>query len=376
MNIAGRIELDIHIPQLKKSYKHQFYVLDEKYNNKVLLGRDFMKKMGTVAFDFKTGRIRIGNKWISSAQLREEKGVRVRGKVTLPARSESVVTLKCDERSAFLQADFEPKKLIGLKGAFISRARVIPNAIGEINVTVLNVNTEDIVIPTRTRFGDLLRPHEICSVLTSTDSRKEEPKKNALEEVVLGESLTEDQRHILMETLKKHENVFASNPRKPNLVNHAQHVIDTGNSQPVYIKPRRIPPAWNDEVNTQVKEMLDNEVIRPSNSPWNSPILMVKKRDNSTRFVCDFRGLNDITKKDTYPLPRIDDVIDKMGGVKYWTKVDAAAAYWSIPLAERDREKAAFSVPNGKFEFNVTAFGLCNTGASYQRMIDISLSGL
>ena len=94
------------------------------------------------------------------------------------------------------------------------------------------------------------------------------------------------------------------------------------------------------------------------------------------RFVCDFRGLNDVTKKDSYPLPHVRDVIDRMEGAQFWTTLDAASAYWSMPVAEGDKEKTAFSVPRGKFEFNVTPFGLCNAGASYQRMMDITLSGL
>ena len=88
------------------------------------------------------------------------------------------------------------------------------------------------------------------------------------------------------------------------------------------------------------------------------------------RFVCDFRGLNDVTKKDTYPLPHIRDVLDKMHGTRYWSTLDAASAYWSMPLRETDKEKTAFSMPQGKFEFNVTPLGLCNAGASYQRIIE------
>ena len=87
--------------------------------------------------------------------------------------------------------------------------------------------------------------------------------------------------------------------------------------------------------------------------------------------------MNDVTKKDTYPLPHIKDVIDKMEGSKYWTTLDAASAYWSMPLAESDKEKTAFSVPRkGKYEFSVTPYGLSNAGVSYQRMIDICLAGL
>ena len=123
--------------------------------------------------------------------------------------------------------------------------------------------------------------------------------------------------------------------------------------------------------------MLDNEIIRPSSSRWSSPIILLKKKDNTTRFVCDFRGLNDVTKKDTYPLTHIKDVIDKMEGAKFWSTLDAASAYWSMPLSETDKEKTAFTVPDKrKFEFNVTPYGLSNAGASYQRMIDICLVGL
>ena len=122
--------------------------------------------------------------------------------------------------------------------------------------------------------------------------------------------------------------------------------------------------------------MLENHIIRPSTSPWNAPLILVKKKDGTNRFVCDFRGLNDVTKKDTYPLPNIRDVLDSMHGSKYWTTLDAASAYWSMPLREEDKEKTAFSVPRGKYEFNVTPYGLTNAGASYQRMMDICLAGL
>jgi len=126
-----------------------------------------------------------------------------------------------------------------------------------------------------------------------------------------------------------------------------EHHIITENAQPVNRKPYRIPHALTDEINDQIQEMLENDIIRPSSSPWNAPIILVKKKDNSTRFVCDFRGLNEVTKKDSYPLPHIRDVIDKMHSAQYWTTLDAASAYWSMPLSEQDKEKAAFSASRG-----------------------------
>ena len=192
----------------------------------------------------------------------------------------------------------------------------------------------------------------------------------------MNEQLSDTEKNDIRILLRKYAKVFAANPQKPPLNSISEHRIITNDALPVKIKPHRLPLAWKDDIDRQIQEIFDNQIIRHSSSPWNSLVILVKKKDNSNRFVCDFRGLNDVTKKDTYPLPHIKDVIDQMQGAKYWTTLDAASAYWSIPLAEEDKEKTAFSVPRGKFEFNVTPYGLTNAGASYQRMIDICLSGL
>ena len=94
------------------------------------------------------------------------------------------------------------------------------------------------------------------------------------------------------------------------------------------------------------------------------------------RFVCDFRKVNNVTTKDTYLLPNIKDIIEKMSGDVFWTSLDIASAYWLMPLKKEDHDKTTFSIPRGKFHFNVTPFGLCNAGGSYQRMIDFCLAGL
>ena len=129
---------------------------------------------------------------------------------------------------------------------------------------------------------------------------------------------------------------------KPKRVKVMKHRIVTNDALPQFRKPFGIPHAFEEEANKQVNEMLENDIIRPSASPWNTPVMPVKKKDQGLRFVCGFRAINDVTKKDTYPLPLIKDVVDRMGGSMFWTKLDAASTYWSMPLEEQDKEKTAF----------------------------------
>ena len=116
--------------------------------------------------------------------------------------------------------------------------------------------------------------------------------------------------------------------------------------------------------------MLKNGIIRKSNSPWASRVILVQKKDGANRFVVDFRALNDCTKKDSYPLPDICDILDKLRNSRFYSTLDGASAYWSIPINENDIEKTAFITSRGKYEFLVMPFGLCNAPSSYQRLID------
>ena len=240
-------------------------------------------------------------------------------------------------------------------------------------ITLLNVNNDKVTVNSRKFVGNLTMVNEIVSKIDSQEAENSSiPQSN----VNHGNNICDDEKDQLRALISKYVGIVASNPRKPTPVRNMTHRIITNDAQPVRMKPYRIPHAWDKEVSDQVQQMLDNGIIRPSSSPWNAPVILVKKKDDSMRFVCDFRGLNDVTKKDSYPLPHIRDVIDRNEGAQFWTTLDAASAYWSMPVAEEDKEKTAFSVPRGKFEFNVTPFGLCNAGASYQRMMDITLSGL
>ena len=118
------------------------------------------------------------------------------------------------------------------------------------------------------------------------------------------------------------------------------------------------------------------DVIKPSHSPWSSPIILVRKKDGSTRFCIDFRKVNSITKKDAYTLPRVDDTLDTLGGSKIFSTLDLASGYWQVEVAEEDRLKTAFTTPEELYEFKVMPFELCNAPATFQRLMDHVLNDL
>ena len=137
-----------------------------------------------------------------------------------------------------------------------------------------------------------------------------------------------------------------------------------------------MPTFQKDEARKLVKEMLDKDVIQPSESPWASPVVLVRKKDGSTRFCVDYRRVNAVTRKDAYPLPQVDETLDTLAGSKWFSTLDLISGYWQVEVSPEDQEKTAFTTPSGLFEFKVMPFGLCNAPATFQRLMDMVLAGM
>ena len=118
------------------------------------------------------------------------------------------------------------------------------------------------------------------------------------------------------------------------------------------------------------------KVIEPAQSEWASPVVMVTKKDGSPRFCVDYRKLNANTIRDAYPIPRMDDCIDSLGGASIFTTLDCNSGYWQIPIMPEDRDKTAFVSHAGAWQFLRMPFGLTNAPATFQRALDILLSGV
>lgn len=184
------------------------------------------------------------------------------------------------------------------------------------------------------------------------------------------------ERDSLATLVLEYEDVFALTEEELGVTNVTQHKIETGDSVPIRQYARRIPYSMRPRVDELVDGMLQRNIIRPSSSPWASPIVLVAKRDGSLRFCVDYRRLNAVTKLDAYPLPRIDDYLDTLSGARYFSTLDLAAGYWQVAMEPSSIEKTAFATHSGTFEFCVMPFGLANAPATFQRLMATVLAGL
>jgi hypothetical protein len=140
--------------------------------------------------------------------------------------------------------------------------------------------------------------------------------------------------------------------------------------------PRRYNPGEQKEIQLQVENMLKQKIIRPSTSPYGSPILMIKKKTGGWRMCLDYRAVNAITKRNVFPLPRIGDLLDRLQGVTHFSSLDLAQGYYQMGILESDKEKTSFKTVDGLYEFNTITMGLTNAPSMFQSMMNTTFKGL
>ncbi len=188
--------------------------------------------------------------------------------------------------------------------------------------------------------------------------------------------LTLQQREELAAAIYEYRDVFSSGPTDMGRTGLVKHTIDTGDQRPIRLPPSRLPITKQKIEKEEVQKMLDRGVIEPCQSSWASPVVLVTKKDGTTRFCVDYRKLNDVTRKDAYPLPRIDDMLDALRGSRYFSTLDLYSGYWQVKMDEQDIDKTAFVTRQGLFRFAVMPFGLCNAPATFERLMELVLKDL
>ncbi|GFW90083.1 retrovirus-related Pol polyprotein from transposon opus [Trichonephila clavipes] len=168
--------------------------------------------------------------------------------------------------------------------------------------------------------------------------------------LMMSPELSDEQRNKLSELLRKFSGLFTKTDKSTATKTNVKHKIYTGDYDTTNQRAYRVSPTERRIIHEEVQKMLDEGIVQPSESPWSSPV--------------------GVTKKDVYPLPRIDDTLDCLKGAKFFSSMDLRSGYWRIEIDEADREKTVFITPEGLYENKVMPFGLCNAPATFERMMD------
>jgi hypothetical protein len=192
----------------------------------------------------------------------------------------------------------------------------------------------------------------------------------------LPKELTNDERQQVVNLLQKNSDVFSKSEYYIGRTNVVQHHIDTGANRPFKQQLRRHPYAHLEVIDKNVEEMLENDIIEPSAAPYMSNFVLVKKADQSLRLCLDYRQLNRSSTAGSYPLPRIESCLDSLGGARYYSTLDCRSGFWQVPMDEESKDKTLFVTCKGLWRFKVLPYGLHNSPALFQRLVDCVLAGL
>ena len=249
---------------------------------------------------------------------------------------------------------------------------------GKLPIRIMNLSTDSKVLHKGTVVATLTPVEDIIENTEETSLSNNRKLNPALDDLFKRSSknLSSGEKQKVREMLLKHSTLFATDSKDFGKTDIIKHKINTGTSAPIKEPLRRIPVHMRAEVDKHIDDMLEQGVIEPSTSPWAAGIVLVKKKDGSTRFCVDYRKLNAATIKDSYPLPRIDESLDHLSGASLFSTLDMCSGYWQVEVDPKDKPKTAFATKRGLFQFRVMPFGLCNAPATFERLVETILSGL
>lgn len=246
---------------------------------------------------------------------------------------------------------------------------------GFVDVQVSNVTTQTVTIPSRAILCEL----QPVTIVDRESKPEDSPDSDAfMDDIkITSQALNEHEYDKLKTKLRERREAFSSGKDDVGLTSRVKHDIRMNDNTPFKERHRRIPPGMYTQVREHLQQMLDSGIIRRSRSPWSSNVVWVKKKDGTLRQCVDFRQLNARTIKDSYALPKIEELLDALSGSKYFSVLDLKSGYHQVEIVEEHKERTAFTVaPLGFFEYNRMAMGLANAPATYQRLMEDCLGDL
>ncbi|UYV76014.1 hypothetical protein LAZ67_13002151 [Cordylochernes scorpioides] len=339
----GRCNLKVSIEELEIYFT---FVVFSECSHHIILGLDFFRATSAV---IDCGRGEIHLKESVNDGLEEDLPTHALEDCFVPARSIKKITVINEDIRGGKDLMIEGSKDLILKKELVIPSSIINFHHGRGEIWVTNGTSQNQIIPAGMLVGYLRKIGS--SGIYSVDTAEDDKTQSNIKKIDANKS-------YLCTT------------------SNVKHKIDTSDSRPIKQRPYRVSPVERRAIQSEVDKMIKMGIVQPSESPWSSPVVLVKKKDGSWRFCVDYRKLNKVTKKDVYPLPRNDDVLDSLTGAKFFSSMDLRTGYWQIEIDEEDREKTAFITPDGLYEFRVMPFGLCNAPATFERMMDKLLAGL
>lgn len=362
----------------------------EGCTSEFLVGVDFLEKHRAVV-DFESGELRYDERGhgivipFHTDKEGQAASVRLVGAANLERRAVQPVEVSVaapeGEEGIFIPT-FET-------GAVLLAAAVTKVRNGKALVPAVNAYGGRVKLPNRKELGAWIPLKADMELLAMSGELRTERLEEWLSE--LGDTQTplrdegdvqigskdEHTRELVLKLLRAYRKLAeAPADCPPATTLNVEHHIDTGDAAPILMKRRRQAQTEDATIEENVDTMLRAGVIEESNGAWGFPVVLVKKKDGSVRFCIDYRASNRITKKDVYPLPRIDETLEALGGARLFTTLDLQAGYWQIKVAQGDRDKTAFLTKRGLYRFTRMPFGLTNAPATFQRLMNGVLRGL
>ena len=353
----------------------------------VMLGADWLQQYGCV-WDFRTGKLSIAEQPAVALTRRGRMKCRrvfVQECHEIPPRTQMDVTARTT-----LLSTHGPMKDVMVEtrqlkpGLYVGRT-LLPPEHRDLKVCVANTTNKPQLISVGTCLGQAVPVIEVMDTEKGSTSDLPAPENNDRQFVSeitksvlekLPAEITSDQRRKIVGLLQEYDDIYSKGTYDMGRTNLVEHSIDTGSNRPIRQALRRHPRAHLDEIDRQVDGLLQHGLIEPAASPWASNVVLVKKKDDTFRLCVDYRRLNSVTYKDSYPLPHIDTCLGSMNGAVWFSTLDLRSGYHNIPIKEADRDKTAFITRRGCFRYKVMPFGLTCAPSVFQRLMDLVLCGL
>ena len=377
----GTVKTVVHVDSLEIPFLFQLVSKQVDIPCDGILGRDFLENTGAQicyasgTLTFGTGSGKVSKTLLPMGAGSQTQGVR---RLALPSRTELMVRLPVNGGTHFREGVTE--KLEIQEGIYLAGA-VTKVYKGYAITSIVNTTNNEVEVD-----EPVLELEEFGTSAEDYPEKGEVDKRvNRTEEVLKRlrlEHLNREERQHVEKTCAAYQDIFHLPGDILTSTAAVKHEIRTAPSvEPVNVKPYRLPETQKQEVERQVEELRRGGIITESSSPWNSPLLIVPKKADATgekrwRLVIDYRKVNEKTVGDAYPLPDVTEILDQLGQSKYFSCIDMVMGYHQIEVAEQDRAKTAFSTKEGHWEYKRLPFGLKTAPATFQRMMNVVLSGL